>query len=143
MIIRGSASVSGNLLIPAYDASSEVRPLDLTGMTLAVRWWDVGHIGFWRNGCWDYGAAPGLTNGPLLEVPQWDGVEEKYGVLVVADDPAEGTVYFSLTPGQTQQLWCRSIADVARGKRQLVRQIWRTDSGYESMLREDVDWCRA
>lgn len=141
MIIRGSASVSGPLSLVVSDASGQLAPLNLTGMTLAVRWWDVGHVGAWARGCWDYGHGPVVGDGPLLEVPQWDEVEEQYGVLVVSD-AAAGRVWFSLTPGQANQLFCRSVVWQA-GRRELVRQIWRIDSGYESMLREDVDWARS
>lgn len=137
MIIIGSTNTSTSILLTNQDGNGVIQPIDLTGMTLEARFYDSGPAGAVR-GIFDYG-FPRISNGPLLTIPMGDGSE--VGQLVV-DDATNGQIHYSLTPGQSNQLGCNSRNISFPGKRRLVCQIWRTDTGAESMLKEMTEWAR-
>lgn len=139
MIIAGSTNVSGPIQIVAQDGAGVTAPLDLTGMTLEARFWNVGRVGAYRREGYDYGHLPAGFD-PLLTVPQGTA-DDGVGYLVV-DQPEEGVLYISLSTGQSQELLSRSLVG-GYGPRRLTRQIWRVDVGLESMLLESVEWVRA
>lgn len=139
-IIYGSLSVSGPIQIVASDGNGVIAPVDLTGMTLEARFFDVGMVGQGRGVNYDYGFQGRTQSLALVTVPQ--GVEADGPGYLVVSDPATGMLYISMSPGQTHLIWANSTVE-QRLQKQVTRQIWRTDVGAESMLREDTEWARA
>lgn len=135
MIVFGSHNVTGPIQLVTLDANKQVTPINLTGFTLSALYWDVGHVGQY-GGSDDYGHyREGCT--PLLTL-----TSEEDGGLVI-DDAENGIVHIEITPANATLLATNSIVGPQSARRRLVRQIWRTNSGLETMIREDTEWARA
>lgn len=134
MIRFGSVNVSEAIQIAPVDADGVSAPTNLTGMTLEARFFDVGHVGQ-GGGIDDYGSHLGNYSTPLLTMAIGSGL--------VVDTAASGLLHLEMTAAQSAQIASMSIVQPATVKRRLVRQIWRTDAGFESVLQTATEWGKA
>lgn len=136
-IIIGSRNVSEPIRVVMVDGNGVLAPVNLTGMAIVVAFWDVGRVGNWGvGGCiWDYGAwKEGCS--PLLLMSMDDA-------SVVVDTPTEGILHLNMTTAQSSQLACNSRSLVWQAKRRLVRDVWRADTGLETLLMRSTEYAGA
>lgn len=135
-IVFNSLNVSGVLNLRQTSADGTSAPINLTGMTLEARFFDVGHVG--QYGTDDYGSSQSGDTALLTVSTATSATSTTTGGVVV-DDAEAGQVHYVITPAQSLSLSQNSIrAPLSRRRMQV--EIWRSDSGAESRFGKFTEW---
>lgn len=135
-IVFNSLNVSGVINLRQTSADGTSASINLTGMTLEARFFDVGHVGQYPSN--DYGST-GTGDTALLTVSTATSATSTTDGGVVVDDAEAGQIHYVITPAQALSLQQNSIVAPA-GRRRMQVEIWRTDSGAGSRFAKFTEW---